>query len=139
MAASAFAGRNSFPAADPTAATAAMAAASLCWPSRASIASRRSAQRKHWRATHGAPGTGSDCHGRNGEDLVLRVPPGTVVYDADGGFLLKDLAQPGESVVAARGGRGGRGNVAFQVGHQPRSARSIRPAATAKSAICGWS
>ena len=72
------------------------------------------AQRKHWRATSGGPGSGSDCHGRNGEDLVLRVPPGTVVFDNAEGFLLKDLAAPGESVVAARGGRGGRGNAHFK-------------------------
>src|SRR5271154_3960948 len=50
------------------------------------------AHRQHWRATPGNPGSGSDRHGRNGEDLILRVPPGTMVFDADGGFLLKDLA-----------------------------------------------
>jgi GTP-binding protein len=72
------------------------------------------AHRKHWRATPGAPGTGADCHGRNGEDLVLLVPPGTVVHDADGGFLLKDMAQVGDRVVVARGGRGGKGNAHFK-------------------------
>ncbi|HEY1785686.1 MAG TPA: GTPase ObgE, partial [Pirellulales bacterium] len=72
------------------------------------------AHRKHWRAENGTPGTGSDCHGRSAEDLVLHVPPGTVVFDADGAFLLKDLAQIGEQVVVARGGRGGYGNAHFK-------------------------
>jgi GTP-binding protein len=72
------------------------------------------AHRKHWRAENGTPGSGSDCHGRSAEDLILPVPPGTVIYDADGGFLLKDLTQIGEQVVVARGGRGGMGNVHFK-------------------------
>ncbi len=72
------------------------------------------AHRKHWRAAHGAPGSGSDCHGRTAEDLVIRVPPGTIVFDAEGNFLLKDLARAGEQVVVARGGRGGKGNAHFK-------------------------
>ena len=42
--------------------------------------------RKHWRAERGEHGTGSQCHGANAEDMVIRVPPGTVVIDADGDF-----------------------------------------------------
>ncbi|HKD35574.1 MAG TPA: GTPase ObgE, partial [Pirellulales bacterium] len=72
------------------------------------------AHKKHWRAESGAPGAGSDCHGRNGEDLVIQVPPGTVVFDAEGGFMLKDLTRLGEHVVVARGGKGGRGNAYFK-------------------------
>src|SRR5687768_6525355 len=64
-------------------------------------------QRKHWRAESGGRGEGSNRHGRNGEDLTLLVPPGTVVIDADLGHVLKDLAQPGDQVTAAHGGRGG--------------------------------
>jgi GTP-binding protein len=72
------------------------------------------AHKKHWRAESGAPGAGSDCHGRNGEDLVIHVPPGTVVCDAEGGFMLKDVTRPGEQVVVARGGKGGKGNAYFK-------------------------
>jgi GTP-binding protein len=72
------------------------------------------AHRKHWRADSGTSGTGSDCHGRSASDLVLRVPPGTVVLDADAGFMLKDLVAAGDQVVVARGGRGGYGNAHFK-------------------------
>jgi len=70
--------------------------------------------RKHWRAKSGAPGSGSKCHGANADDLTIRVPPGTVVLDAAGGFALKDLAEAGDSVIGAHGGRGGKGNTRFK-------------------------
>ncbi len=70
--------------------------------------------RKHWRAKSGAHGQGSKCHGRKAEDLIIRVPPGTVLIDADGDFVLKDLSEPGAQVYAARGGAGGRGNTRFK-------------------------
>jgi GTP-binding protein len=70
--------------------------------------------RKHWRAARGEHGMGKQCHGAKAEDLVIRVPPGTVLIDADGQFTLKDLAEPGASVYAARGGAGGRGNMRFK-------------------------
>ncbi|MCC7087427.1 MAG: GTPase ObgE [Pirellulales bacterium] len=72
------------------------------------------AHRKHWRAKPGEKGGSSDCHGRSAEDLVLWVPPGTVVIDADHALILKDLVAAGDQVVAARGGKGGKGNVAFK-------------------------
>ncbi len=72
------------------------------------------AHRKHWRAQPGEAGGSSDCHGRSSEDLVLLVPPGTVVIDADHGLILKDLVAPGDQVVAAQGGKGGKGNAAFK-------------------------
>src|SRR3984957_16168528 len=68
---------------------------------------------KHWRAEGGGNGGSSNCHGRRSEDLVIPVPPGTLVLDRDRGNLLRDLALPGDEVNAARGGRGGRGNRAF--------------------------
>jgi GTP-binding protein len=70
--------------------------------------------RKHWRAHSGGPGTGSKCHGANAEDLVIQVPPGTMIIDAKHDLLLKDLAEPGDRVIAARGGRGGMGNTRFK-------------------------
>ncbi|HZZ27488.1 MAG TPA: GTPase ObgE [Pirellulales bacterium] len=72
------------------------------------------AHRKHWRAEHGQPGGSSDCFGRSAEDLILLVPPGTVVIDAGSGLALKDLVEPGQQVIAAHGGKGGKGNAAFK-------------------------
>ena len=70
--------------------------------------------RKHWRAARGEHGRGANCHGRSAEDLILRVPPGTVVVDAVHAHVLKDLAAPGDRVVAAHGGNGGKGNTRFK-------------------------
>lgn len=72
------------------------------------------AHRKHWRAKNGTPGSGNNRHGANGEDLVIRVPPGTIVRDAEHHLVLRDLAAAGDQVVAARGGRGGKGNSRFK-------------------------
>jgi len=65
------------------------------------------------RAQRGRHGEGSNCTGQDGEPVVLEVPVGTVVYDADTGDRLHDLALPGERVLIARGGRGGKGNARF--------------------------
>jgi GTPase len=72
------------------------------------------AHRKQWRAARGGHGGGKQCHGRNAEDLVIKVPPGTVIIDAVHGHVLKDLSTLGERVVAARGGKGGKGNTRFK-------------------------
>ncbi len=72
------------------------------------------AHRKQWKANRGTHGQGSDRHGHKGEDITLHVPPGTVVIDANEGFVLKDLAARGEQVVVARGGKGGKGNAYFK-------------------------
>ncbi len=72
------------------------------------------AHRKRWRAERGEHGRGSNCHGRGAEDLVIRVPPGTVIMDADHEIVLKDLSTIGDRVVAARGGKGGKGNTRFK-------------------------
>ena len=66
----------------------------------------------HIKAPKGAHGEGKRKHGANSEDRMVLVPPGTMVYD-ENGVLLADLAGPGDSMVAARGGRGGRGNAHF--------------------------
>lgn len=72
------------------------------------------AHRKHWRAERGTNGQGSDCYGKKGKDLTIQVPPGTVIQDADAGYVIKDLRETGDSLVAARGGRGGKGNIHFK-------------------------
>ncbi|MDQ4077472.1 MAG: GTPase ObgE [Chloroflexota bacterium] len=68
----------------------------------------------HFRAERGAHGSGMNQHGRAGEDLYVDVPPGTVVRDVETGNVLGDLTQVGETMLVARGGRGGRGNAAFR-------------------------
>ncbi|MBI3988442.1 MAG: GTPase ObgE [candidate division NC10 bacterium] len=68
---------------------------------------------RHYRADRGEHGRGKGQHGRSGVDLVIKVPIGTVVKDAVSGQMLADLAQEGEQVLVARGGRGGRGNARF--------------------------
>jgi GTPase len=68
---------------------------------------------QHCRAERGQHGQGKNRTGRDGEDLVLRVPVGTLVRDAETGELLGELTEPGQELVVARGGRGGRGNAAF--------------------------
>lgn len=65
------------------------------------------------RAERGEHGMGSDCDGRKGEDLILRVPAGTLILDGESGELLCDLAEDGARWVAAQGGRGGLGNMHF--------------------------
>jgi GTPase len=67
----------------------------------------------HFRADSGGRGEGSKRHGKAGRDLHLKVPPGTVVRDAKTGDLLADLVSREQSVMVARGGRGGLGNVHF--------------------------
>jgi GTP-binding protein len=70
--------------------------------------------RQTWKASHGRHGRGSNRHGRCGQDLTIRVPPGTVVRDAKHRFVIKDLARDGDQFVAARGGKGGKGNAHFK-------------------------
>ncbi len=69
--------------------------------------------RKHYAATRGEHGRGKDQSGKRGPDLVIRVPVGTLVRDADQGEILADLTVPEQEIVIVRGGRGGRGNSHF--------------------------
>jgi GTP-binding protein len=80
-------------------------------------------------AQDGGPGTSSNMHGKNGKDLTVRVPPGTMVYDDASGELIADLTDVGESLRVAKGGRGGLGNVHFKSStHQaPRIAELGEP------------
>jgi GTP-binding protein len=81
------------------------------------------------RAGRGGHGQGSNRHGRNGADAILRIPPGTVVRDESTGELLHDLKRADEEVVVASGGRGGRGNAAFATptDRAPRRSEEGRP------------
>lgn len=68
--------------------------------------------KRHYSAQRGAHGQGSDKHGESGEDIILHVPPGTLV-SSDSGQTLGDLIHPGQRLRVAAGGRGGRGNARF--------------------------
>jgi len=75
-----------------------------------------------FRAKPGENGRGSDCNGKGSDDIVLRVPVGTVFRDAESGEILADLAKDGERALLARGGKGGLGNLHFKssVNRAPR-------------------
>lgn len=68
---------------------------------------------RHFKAPRGEHGMSKSQHGKNAEDMIVKVPPGTVVTDADTGQVLADLVTHGQKAVVARGGRGGRGNTRF--------------------------
>lgn len=69
--------------------------------------------RKFWKAESGSSGGGANKHGKSGADLIITVPPGTIIYDRDRGHILRDLTEAGQEVIVGKGGRGGRGNKAF--------------------------
>lgn len=68
----------------------------------------------HLFAEDGIPGSGRKCYGRRGRDLVVDVPQGTLVTDADTGLVVADIVEPGQRVIVAKGGAGGFGNVHFK-------------------------
>ncbi|MBF7083701.1 GTPase ObgE [Desulfallas sp. Bu1-1] len=72
---------------------------------------------RHYKADRGQHGRGKNMHGRSAEDLVIRVPLGTVIRDEATGQVLGDIVAEGQEVVVARGGRGGRGNARFAGPH----------------------
>lgn len=69
--------------------------------------------KRHYKADRGQHGQGKNKHGKNASDLIIKVPLGTVVRNADTGEVLADITSTGQQVVVARGGRGGRGNARF--------------------------
>src|SRR5262249_1219153 len=81
---------------------------------------------RHWKADRGAHGQGKNRAGRDADDLIIEVPPGTILRDRDRGHILRDLKLSGETVTIARGGRGGRGNTFFKssTNRAPRQAEA---------------
>jgi GTP-binding protein len=88
--------------------------------------------KRSFRGHAGLRGQGSDKTGRSGEDLLIPVPPGTVVYDAESGELLRDLKDANERFLVSRGGRGGRGNARFKTSTN-RAPRRVEEGAPGES------
>lgn len=82
-----------------------------------------------FRAEDGGRGSKQNMTGKSAEDLVLHIPPGTIVFDAENGEMLADLVEPGQRLVVAKGGRGGRGNSRFasSTNQTPRIAEKGAP------------
>jgi GTP-binding protein len=70
--------------------------------------------KREFKAKNGGHGQGKRKTGKNGEDLIIEIPPGTLIKEAETDDLLKDFSQPGESFIIANGGRGGQGNCRFK-------------------------
>ena len=70
--------------------------------------------RKFWKADRGHHGSGQNRRGKDGNDVTVKVPPGTIIIDAEHDFVIKDLVEDGDSFVAAQGGKGGKGNARFK-------------------------
>jgi GTP-binding protein len=83
-------------------------------------------------AKDGEPGRGKEQYGHGADDIVVRVPPGTIVFDEDTGNTLADLVMPGETAVIAQGGEGGRGNMHFASSTR-RSPRIATPGTAGES------
>ena len=74
---------------------------------------------RHFKAQRGEKGRNKSQHGANAENMIVRVPPGTVVIDDDTQEVLADLMRHGQQIIVARGGRGGRGNIRFATPNNP--------------------
>lgn len=84
---------------------------------------------RQFRAERGENGMGSDCYGKGGEDIHIKVPVGTVVYDADTDEEMGDITRPGQLLLVAKGGMGGLGNIHFKTStnRAPRKATMGTP------------
>jgi GTPase len=74
---------------------------------------------RHFKAPRGEHGRSKGQHGKNADDMVVKVPPGTIVFDEDSGEVIADLLHHGQRAVIAKGGRGGRGNTRFATPANP--------------------
>jgi GTPase len=88
--------------------------------------------KRHFKAINGAGGQGKQKTGKTGQDLIIEIPPGTLVSDAETEQILKDLTKPGEAFIAAKGGRGGQGNRRFKssTNRSPRFSQPGEPGET---------
>jgi len=88
-------------------------------------------QNQKFKAEEGVKGGPSQMTGHNGKDLIIYVPPGTILFDADTDELIGDLTEPGQQLTILKGGRGGRGNQHFATSRNqaPRTAEKGEPAA----------
>jgi GTP-binding protein len=88
--------------------------------------------KRQFKAINGAGGQGKQKTGKTGQDLIIEIPPGTLVSDAETEQILKDLTKPGEAFIAAKGGRGGQGNRRFKssTNRSPRFAQPGEPGET---------
>jgi len=88
--------------------------------------------KRQFKAKNGAGGQGKKKTGKTGNDLIIEIPPGTLVSDAETGQILKDLTKPGETFIAAKGGRGGQGNSRFKTSthRAPRFSQPGEPGET---------
>ncbi|MGB9597243.1 MAG: GTPase ObgE [Candidatus Poribacteria bacterium] len=84
---------------------------------------------QHYTAENGEHGKGKNMHGADGADVIVRVPPGTIITDAKTGEIIADLTSAGQTVIVARGGRGGKGNARFKssTNQAPRVAEKGEP------------
>jgi GTPase len=87
--------------------------------------------KRHFKAKNGAHGQGRQKTGKNGEDLIIEIPPGTLARDADTGEILKDFDKPRENFAVANGGRGGSGNRRFKTSTN-RAPRFAQPGGAGK-------
>ncbi len=87
---------------------------------------------RHFKAKNGAHGQGKQKTGKNGQDLIIEIPPGTLITDAETGQTIKDLVGPDEALVLVKGGRGGQGNRRFKTSthRTPRFAQPGEPGET---------
>jgi GTPase len=87
---------------------------------------------RNFKAKNGAHGQGKQKTGKNGQDLIIEIPPGTLVTDAETGQITKDFVDPGETLIIAKGGRGGQGNTKFKTSthRTPRFAQPGEPGET---------
>jgi GTP-binding protein len=84
---------------------------------------------QHYRAQRGEHGRGRDQYGQQGDDLIVKVPVGTLIIDEDTGEQIADMTEPEQQVIIAQGGMGGRGNIHFKSpwNQAPRNAEPGRP------------